>query len=179
MESQPEPCTTPHAERQRQALMGYDRLSDSTDRQYLRLYVHSSSQTGELRLGADEFQTLANCLPMATACKEARSHAVKFCSARPKCVDFFRILEDQLPEGKSILKPVFTHITTVTVTTARFQPEVGPEGFDSPEQLLDLVSRVFGSGVEKIIWSALCAPGFSMSDIYWPHTPQLEGLHDK
>ena len=156
--------------------MGYDHISDLRERKYLRLYIYASSQTKELRLGANEFQTVVNCLPMASACKEARSHAMKFCHGRIKTLDLLRILDDQAPNGKPIHEPVFTNVAAVMVTTTRFHPEDGPEGFDSPEQLLEVISRVFGSGVQKIIWHAWCAPGFAMSDIYWPHTRRLEGL---
>jgi hypothetical protein len=130
----------------------------------------------ELRLGEDEFQTLLNRLPMANACSEARANAIKFCRAQIKFINLFRVVEDPIPDRKPILEPVFTNMTTVMVTTARRHPEDGPEGFDSPEQLVDVIARVFGSGVEKIIWSAWCPSGFAMSDIYWPHTPRLGQL---
>jgi hypothetical protein len=110
---------------------------------------------------------------MATACSEARANAIKFCRAQIKLVNMFRIVEDPVPDGDLILEPVFTDMTTVMVTTARCHPEDGPEGFDSPEQLVDVITRVFGRGVEKIIWSAWSPSGHAMSDIYWPHTPQL------
>ena len=71
-------------------------------------------------------------------------------------MNLFRIVEDQLPKGKPILEPVFTDMTTIMVTTARFHPEDGSEDFDSSDQLVDVISRVFGSGVMKIIWSAWC-----------------------
>jgi hypothetical protein len=88
-------------------------------------------------------------------------------------VNLFRVVEDPVPDRDLILEPVFTDMTTVMVTTARCHPEDGPEGFDSPEQLVDVITRVFGTGVEKIIWSAWCPSGHAMSDIYWPHTSQL------
>ena len=72
--------------------MGYDDLPDSTRREYLRLYIYASGQTDELRLGENEFQTLVNRLPMATACREARMHAIKFCRAQSKFVNLFRVI---------------------------------------------------------------------------------------
>ena len=159
--------------------MGYDNLPDSTERQHLRLYIYASGQTDELRLGENEFRTLVNHLPMATACSEARANAIKFYRAQIKFVNLFRVVEDQLSDEKPILGPVFMDMTTVMVTTSRFRPEDGPEGFDSPDQIIDVIARVFGSGVKKIIWSAWSQSGFAMSDVYWPHTPQLGQLHDE
>lgn len=162
-------------------LVGYDNLLDSTERQHLRLYVYASGQSAadELRLGENEFQTLVNRLPIATVCREARAIAVKYLRARIKCVDLFCIIKDQLRDMRPILEPVFTDITSVIVTTARFHPEDGPEGFDSPDQVVDVIARVFGSGVKKIIWSAWCHTGFAMSDIYWPHTPHLDNADEE
>jgi hypothetical protein len=116
---------------------------------------------------------------MATSGSEARANATKFCRAQIKFVNLFRVVEDQLPDRKPILEPVFTDMTTVMLTTSRFHPEDGPEGYDSPDQLADVVARVFGSGVKKIIWSPWCRSGFAMSDIYWPHTPQLGKLDNR
>ncbi|XPS77159.1 hypothetical protein M3J07_009196 [Ascochyta lentis] len=178
VDSQPEPCTTPHAERQRQALVGYDNLPSSTERQRLRIYIHTSGQMDELCLGENEFQTLVNRLPMATCCSEARANAIKFCHAQTKFLNLFRVVENQLPDEKPILEPIFTDMTTVMVTTSRFHPQDGPEGFDSPDQVVDVIARVFGSGVKTIIWSAWCQSGFAMSDIYWPHSPRLGQIED-
>jgi hypothetical protein len=116
---------------------------------------------------------------MATACSEARANATKFCRAQIKFVNLFRVVEDQPANGKLILEPVFTDMTTVMVTTSRSHPEDGPEGYDSPDQLVDVVARVFGSSVNKIIWSPWCQSGFAISDIYWPHTSQLRQLDDE
>jgi hypothetical protein len=154
-------------------LIGYDNLPDSTERHFLRLYIYASSHTDDLHFGENEFQTLLNRLPMATACSEARANAIKFCRAQIKLVNLFRIVEDPVPDGDLILEPVFTDMTTVMVTTARRHPEDGPEGFESPNEVVDIIARVFGSGVQNIIWSPWCPSGFKMSDIYWPHTPQL------
>ncbi|PVI04268.1 hypothetical protein DM02DRAFT_611685 [Periconia macrospinosa] len=178
-----EPCTTSHAERQRQALLGYDSIPDSKDekrqREHLRLYIYASSKTDELRLGKNEFQTLINRFSVATACSEARAHVIEFCRRQIEFVTLFRIIEDQPSTKNSVLKnpvleqPVFTDMTTVMVTTARFHPENGPEeGFDSPDQVVEIVARVFGNGVKKIIWSAWCHP-WGMDNVYWPHTPLL------
>ena len=159
--------------------MGYDNLPDPTEIQHLRLYVYTSNQSDKLRLGENEFQTLVNRLPIATACSEGRAHAIKFFRAQINFVNLFRVVQDELPDGIPITEPVFTDMTTVMVTTSRFHPKDGPEGFDSPDQLVDVIARVFGSGVRKIIWSAWCQSGFAMSDIYWPHTPQLEQLDNE
>jgi len=159
--------------------VGYNHLPSSTERQYLRLYIHASSQTDELRLGKNELQILVNRLPMATACTNARAIAIKFCRARISFMNLFRVVEDQLPDGRPLLEPVFTDMTTVMVTTARFHPEDGPEGFDSPDQVVDVIARVFGSSVNKIIWGAWCGFGFVMSELYWPHTPLTSNLEEE
>ncbi|KAF1955587.1 hypothetical protein CC80DRAFT_594308 [Byssothecium circinans] len=176
-DGQPESCTAPYAERQRQAFVGYDDLPDSTERQPLRLYIHASRHTDELRLGVNEFQTLVNRLPVATVCADARAQAVKLCRVRIQLMNLFRVVEDPMPDGKQILEPVFPfeQLKTVMVTTAN-HPEDGPEGFDSVDRLVDVISRVFGSCVEKIIWSTWWGSGSAMSDIYWPHTPQMGQL---
>jgi hypothetical protein len=116
---------------------------------------------------------------MATACSEARANTIKSYQAQVKFVNLFRVVEDHLRDRKPILEPVFTDMATVMVTTSRSHPEDGPEGFDSPDQLVDVIARVFGSGVQKIIWSAWCQSGFAISDIYWPHTLQLGRLDDE
>jgi len=179
LDSQPQPCTDPHAERQRQALVGYDNLPDSAERQYLRLSVHASAHTPALRHGENELQTLLNRFPTATACRDGRATALKLCRAQVDSMDLFRIREDPLASGRPLLQPVFTDILTVLVRTARLHPEDGPEGFDSPEQVVDVVARVFGSDVEKIVWCAWCSSGWVMSIIYWPHTPRLGHLPEE
>lgn len=177
-----ESCTAPHAERQRQALVGYDSMPDSKERdhqkQHLRLHVYASRQTNELRVGENEFQTLVNRLPMASVCNEARAHAIKLLRAQIEFVALFRLVEDQLPDANPVLEqPVFTDMTTVMVTTSRFHPEDGPEErYGTPHEVVDVVARVFGSGVKKIIWSPWCHNAFAMSDFYWPHTPLLGQL---
>ncbi|KAH6632895.1 hypothetical protein C7974DRAFT_161992 [Boeremia exigua] len=174
----PELCTTPHAERQRQALMGYDDLPGSKKRQHLRLHVYASNQLDEFRLGENDFQTLVNRLPVATSCHEARAIVIKVLRARTTFLDLFCTIEDELRNGRLILEPLFTDMTTVMVTTSRGHPEDAPEGFDSPHQVVDVITRVFGSGVKKIIWSAWCQPGFAMTDIYSPHTPHVDNADE-
>jgi hypothetical protein len=175
-DTQTEVCTDPHAERQRQAIVGYDDLPDSIERQPLRLYVYASHDTDELRLVANEAQTLANCLPMATVCVDARKYAVELCLSRIKLMNLLHVVEDPIPDGTQILDPVFPQLTTVMVMTARSHPEDAPEGFDSVEHCVDVISRVFGSNVQKIIWNNWSQSGNSLSDIYWPHTSLIDGL---
>jgi hypothetical protein len=165
--------------------VGHDSLLDFKEserqRQHLRLYIYASRQTDELHLGENESRTLLDRFPMATASREAHPQAIKFCRSQIEFVTLFWVIQDQPPNERPILEqPVITDMTTVMVTTSRFHPENGPEeGFDSPDQLVDVVARVFGSGVKKIIWSAWCQPGFAMSDIYWPHTPLLRQLPEE
>lgn len=88
-------------------------------------------------------------------------------------MELYRILEDPVRDGLPVLEPGTADMTTAIVTTARYHPEDGPEGYDSPDQVVDIIARVFGSSVEKIVRSAWCGGGWEMDRNYWPHTPQL------
>ncbi|KAJ4286474.1 hypothetical protein N0V90_013174 [Kalmusia sp. IMI 367209] len=116
-------------ERLRQAFVGYNNLPQGIGKQPLRFYIHDDG--GNLRLRVNEFQTLVNCLPMATVCSEARSHAIDFCRKQVAIVDIHYTMEssdvgDEIREHT--LQP-----TTVMVTNAN-RPEDGPRGFDSADQ---------------------------------------------
>jgi hypothetical protein len=80
--------------------MGYKNSPVSAQRQHLRLHIHASGQTDELRLGENEFNTLVNHLPMAIACSEARASAIKLFRARIEFMNLFCLIEDQVPDGK-------------------------------------------------------------------------------
>ncbi|CAI6334338.1 unnamed protein product [Periconia digitata] len=178
-----EPCPTSKAERQRQALIGYSSIpTDSPEleqqRRPLRLYVYVSNETDELQIGENEFHTLVNRFSMATACVEARAHVTKFCRARIEFVTLFPVIDRQLPEDRPILQqPVLTDMPTVMVTTSTYHPDEGTEAkFESPEQLVDVIARVFGNGIKRLIWNAWGQPVIGMSGFYWPHTSLLEHL---
>ena len=162
----------------RQAFIGYENLPHNVERQPLRVYIYGSHNRDKLRLRSNEFWALVNRLPMATVCYEARSHAVAFCQAQIGLVNLFYITHapDDLSDiGDEISKPIFKRQTTVMVTSA-FREEDGPKGFDSAEHLIDVVYRVFGNCVKRIILSAWFESFNSLAEIYWPHTAEIMGL---
>lgn len=174
----PKSCTVPCAERRRQAFVGYDNLPHDTKRQPLRVYVHDSDNRDKMRLCINEFQTLVNCLPMATACSEARSHAADFCRAQVKFMNLFYAIEapgEPSDTRDEILEHIFVQPTTVMVTYAARKID-GPVGFDSAEHLVDVVNRVFGSCVERIILNPWFDTLDSLEQTYWPHTIQTQKL---
>jgi hypothetical protein len=177
-ESQPTISLFPCAERLRQAFVGYDTLPHATEKQPLRVYVHGSYDKDRLRLGINEFQTFVNCLPMATVCSEARSHAANFCRAQVGLANLFYDIDapnDPSDIRDEVSEPIFMQPTTVMVTNVDDR-EDGPKGFDSGEHLVDVVNRVFGSCVEQIIFSAWFWGLHSLEEIYWPHTAQTQEL---
>jgi hypothetical protein len=169
------------AERRRQAFVGYENLPHDTEKQPLRVYIHDSDMRDKMRLGKNEFRTLVNCLPMATVCSEARSHAIDFCRAQVKLVNLFYVIDDAPDEASSIgddnLEHLLVQPTTVMVTSA-YSNTVGPEGFDSAEHLVDVVNRVFGSCIERIIFNTWFREFHSLEYLYWPHTVQTGKLED-
>jgi hypothetical protein len=171
---------SPFGERLRQAFIGYENLPHDTEKQPLRVYVHDSPNRDRLRLGVNELQTLVNRLPMATVCSEARSHAIAFCQARVEPLNLFYIVDTPgEPEGvgAEILEPIVASQTTVMVTNA-YDRKFGPKGFDSANHLIDVVDRVFGSCVERIISSSWLRNFNSLEEIYWPHSAQILELED-
>jgi hypothetical protein len=79
--------------------------------------------------------------------------------------------------GDEILEHVFVQPTTVMVTNAKRTVD-GPVGFDSAEHLVDVVNRVFGSCVERIILNPWFDSINTLEQIYWPHTVQTQSLED-
>jgi len=179
-DSLPISCISPCAERLRQAFIGYENLPHDTEKQPLRVYIHDSYNRDKLRLSVNEFQTLVNRLPMATVCSEARSQAAIFCRAQIGLVNlFYNIDAPSEPNriGDEVLEPIFMQQTTVMITNANDKKD-GPKGFDSAEHLVDVVNRVFGSSVERIILSAWFRNFNSLEEIYWPYTAQILKLKD-
>ncbi|KAF2798757.1 hypothetical protein K505DRAFT_414153 [Melanomma pulvis-pyrius CBS 109.77] len=183
----------PRAERRRQAFLGYDNLTPA-ERRPLALHVRSSLDKQKLRVVADEFQALVSCLPMGTVSHEARSHAAKFCRTKLKVMDVVYFIDEQGDEdcdtGVEILDHVFAQPTTVMVTKSHFKyrkfvdfgslqpanykfPELGVH-FKSAEHLVDVVSRVFGSCVERIILNFWANTNSDLREIYWPHTARTK-----
>jgi hypothetical protein len=174
----PKSCTTPCAERRRQAFVGYDNLPHDTEKQPLRVYVHDSYNKDRMRLSMNEFQILVNCLPMATVCSEARSHAADFCRAQVKLMNLYYAIDapdEPYDIRDEILEHVFMKPTTVMVTNAARKVD-GPVSFDSAEHLVDVVNRVFGNCVERIILNPWFDSIDSLEQIYWPHTAQTRKL---
>jgi hypothetical protein len=184
---QPISCISACDERLRQAFVGYENLPQDTEMQPLRLYVYDSHSQDKLRLGVNEFQTLVNRLPMATVCSEARSQAATFCQAQTGFLNLFYVItgnafdesRDIKPSDirNEILEPVFKQQTTVMVTNAHKKKD-GPKGFHSAEHLVDVINRVFGSCVERIILSSWFMTFESLEEIYWPHTAETRKLGD-
>jgi hypothetical protein len=174
----PEPCAVPSAERLRQAFIGYDNMPDHIERQPLRLYVYNSR--GELRAGVNEFQTLVNRLPIATVNAEARSHAANFCRTQVKDIDLFYAIDahDEPSEiiGDEILEHLFVQPTTVRVTTDWNSYDGHPAIFGSATDLVNMVSRVFGTCVERIVFNPWSESHHSLEEMYWPHTVQTVEL---
>jgi hypothetical protein len=120
---------------------------------------------------------MVNCLPMATVCSEARAQAADICRPQVKLMSLWYDAAAPSDTGYEILERVSVQPTTVMVTTSN---EIGKgyTGFNSAEHLVDVVNRVFSSGVERIIWNAWFNSGNSFEDLYWPHTAQTRELND-
>jgi hypothetical protein len=184
-DSQPISCKSPFDERLRQAYVGYKNLPHDTEKQPLRVYIYRTSNMDNLHLGINEFQKLVNRLPVATVCSEARSQATTFCQAQIELLNLFYVndIRDQPSDIRlndiraEILEPVFKQQTTVMITNANVKKD-GPKGFKSAEHLVDVVHRVFGSCVERIILNSWFKSYSSLEEIYWPHTPQTRKLKD-
>lgn len=160
------------------------------------MYVRSSHASDKLRLGVNEFQTLVNTLPMANVCSEARSHAANFFRDRVKLIDMWYAVDaydkpsdageenseivdlwedadgsdGQSDAEEEILKPVFMQQTTVLITTGDEMEERHQGRFDSAEHLVNVVSRVFGNGIEQLILRFSFADHNAFNEMYWPHT---------
>ncbi|KAF2791582.1 hypothetical protein K505DRAFT_388891 [Melanomma pulvis-pyrius CBS 109.77] len=173
-----EPCAVPSAERLRQAFIGYDNLPDHIERQPLRLYVCNSR--GKLRVSVNEFQTLVNRLPIATVNADARSHAANFCRTQVKDIDLFYVIDAHDEPNEStrdeILEHVFVQATTVRVNTVWDENDGYGAIFGSAEHLVDIVSRVFGTCVERIVFNSWVESHYTLEEIYWPHTVQTVEL---
>jgi hypothetical protein len=164
------------AERLRQAFVGYDSLPEGTEKQPLRMYMHHSGE--KLMFGINEFQTFVNAFSIAATCTEARSQIVDFCRAHIGLVDLFCYHTDAPPDelsgsGYQISEPIFNQPMTVVVTNS-YDRDKGPQAFKSAEHLVEIVHRVFGNNVERIILRGWFMTWRSMEEIYWPNAPQLE-----
>jgi hypothetical protein len=162
----------------RQAFIGADNLPEDTEKQPLRIYVHDSFRLDKLRLGANEFQILVNRLPMATVCSEARSHATAFCRHKTELVNMFYVVDargEPRDIGREVSEPILTQQKSIMITNA-YDKVNGPKGFDSAEHLVDVVVRVFGSCVERIILNSWFRSMNSLEEIYWPHSAQMKDM---
>jgi hypothetical protein len=109
---------------------------------------------------------------MATVCSEARSHAADFCRTQIKLMSLWYDADDKPNDaGNEMQEHAFVQPTAIMVTNAN-ETEQGYTGFNSARHLVDVVNRVFGSGVEQIILSSWFNSHNSLEDIYWPHTAQ-------
>lgn len=171
-------CVSPPAERFRQALIGYENLPAKRERQPLRIYVHHTHDRSKLYHGGSEFQSLLNLLPMVRVCTVARLHAAAVCRASVRSMDLCYVVDPASADdcgAIEILEPVLPQQTTATIITA-YNEEDRPKGFSSAEYLVDIVHRVFGDGVERIVLKSWFESMNSLAEIYWPHTPQILGM---
>ncbi|KAF2714311.1 hypothetical protein K504DRAFT_486258 [Pleomassaria siparia CBS 279.74] len=175
----PTSSSNPCAERRRQAFVGYDNLPSETERQPLRVYVRESYNGHKMRLDINEFQALVNSIPIATASYEARSYVVNLCRDRIKIVDLYHSLNAQGNDehgdtGVELLENVFVQPTTLVVTKWRANSYNTAVNFESQEHLIDVVTRVFGSCVEKVVLNLWADSQDDLEKIYWPHTAQIQ-----
>lgn len=138
-----------------------------------------------MRLGVNEFQTFVNCLPVAAVCSEARSVTAAFCRTQAPSVDLFYAPGPpsgvQVPVGDEdeseadISESILAKPTTVMLTYGRHESGDLP-GFESAAHLVDVVERVFGNGVERIVLGPWLDAYESLEAAYWPHTAQTKAL---
>ena len=105
-------------------------------------------------------------------CFEARTHAANFCRAQIKVMNLYHSIDasnEPSVIGNGIQEHLFVQPTTVMMTNAD-EKEYGPPGFDSTTHLVDVVSRVFGNCIERIVLNTWFHCSCSLEEIYWPHT---------
>jgi hypothetical protein len=171
------------AERRRQAFVGYDNLPPDTELQPLRLYVTISPEN-QIRIAANEVQSLLHCLPMATVCHEAHSHATDFCRSQLQLIDLHFSIDNtpnaqgHVRDDDASLQHVMVHPATVTMTkTCKYnEPPVSLVQFASASHVVDVITRLFGSGVERLIFNIWADPQDCFDTIYWPHSEATEAL---
>ncbi|KAF2001270.1 hypothetical protein P154DRAFT_562864 [Amniculicola lignicola CBS 123094] len=163
------------AERLRQAFIGYENISPDSERQRLRLYVHDSHRTGRLHLGKNEFQILVNYLPIATACSEARSHAIEYCLSQVEFPElWYNTTEEPGYVGDEIREPISLQPTTIILAKSDFEDRPGQ--FNSAEHLVDVVKHVFGSKIHRIIMNLVFRSYNTFAQMYWPYTENYAEL---
>jgi hypothetical protein len=177
-DGQPTSCASPSAERLRQAFKGYDNLPKDTIKQPLRVYIYDTFNRDKLRLGLNEFQTLLNHLPIATVCSEARAQAVTFCRGLVDLMDLFYVIDppgEASAVGDELSGPIFAQPTTIMITKGerRETNEEFSTGFNSAEQLVGVVNRVFGTCVERILFNCWFYSTSTLAVVYWPHTSEM------
>lgn len=149
-------------------------------KQPLRVYVYDSGD--KLKLGKNEFhrfQKIITALPVAAVCTEARLQSLIFCRAQIGLVDLICHYTDG-PSNEhrlEISEPIFNQPIAVMVTNS-YHKDGGPKAFKSAAHLVDILSRVFGKGVERIILRGYFKSWQSMEELYWPNAARLEALKD-
>lgn len=156
---------------------------DGIEKQILRVYIHEEGKTGDLRLGANEFNALVNRLPMATVCSEARLHAMQYCLEQVPIVHMWYAddpteqemkLGQRLQPGIKITEPIPVQHGAVMLSLGYLQRlnDDRWERFESAHDLVETVGRVFGPSIERIVLDSWCGSDDVFSDIYWEHTAQ-------
>ncbi|KAJ4287792.1 hypothetical protein N0V90_012496 [Kalmusia sp. IMI 367209] len=161
-----------------QAFVGYDNLPSETRRQPLRVLVQDSPGR-KMRLHINEFQALINYLPMASASREARSHAASFCRNQVKTLDLCYSIdapdERHDTEMQQILEPIAVEPTTLMVTKNRFECPDRSVDLDSSEHLVSVINRMFGTNcIERLVLNLWGETIDDLEKIYWPHGAQTQ-----
>lgn len=175
-------CVGQSAERRRQAFVGHDNLPPRKARLLLRVRIRDPYNGRKMRLEEDDFETLVNCLPLSAVCREARAHAAEMCQALAPHVRFDYdtrelwsldppeddadpiLLRDVhcLPGAES-LEHAFSQPTTLTVYGGRAQ-------FKSPQHLVALISRFFGTRIERLVLELWIDAHDRRARPYWAET---------
>lgn len=139
--------------------------------------VYVSTNNGKIYFSTDELQILLGSLTVASVCSEARSQTIKFCQEQ---IRFTHLIYPDLDEGKNSAgdeasRPLFVHPKKIMISNRQeIKGLMDPvEGFESAEQLLDVVNRVFGSWAEHIILTSWVHGTCSLEEIYWPHSSRM------
>jgi hypothetical protein len=182
------PCASDGAltERRRQAFFGYDNLPPDTALQPLRLYV-GNSPDNKMHIIANEALSLGNCLPMAAACHEARSHATNFSRSNVQIIDVHFSNDDTPAEDCGVqddaaaLQHGMVQLRTVAMTkTTKLsesynEPTINLFQFASAAHLVHATTQLFGNTVERLIMNIWANPSDCIDTIYWPHTEPTQG----
>ncbi|KAG6355065.1 hypothetical protein INS49_004146 [Diaporthe citri] len=163
-DSLPPRAYSPWSSRRRQAFVGHDSSKPGRPRACLEVHIRDPYDGRKMRLEQDEFEAFVNCLPISAVCREARARAAEFCVALVPHI-LFKYYRGELgdvhcdPKAET-LEHVLSEPTTLTV--------FGRMGeFNSPEQLVGIVSRFFGNKIERLILQLFTRADDEQELPYW------------